>query len=207
MPSPSDRKQSPIRLQCLNGDAAPAPIIDGWKMFLRFPNSGKRGFWNLLTPALMEPNAPSNPELLKRFCQEHKLSGDDVVNALQSCIFLLHQASSINLNEDLFRQDLVNLSGDDTEAPRIIISRYENTKAVFRNAFAEGTLVDHGKVLVGLDWRIDNVTASDRGAQLNASVIFLTLRYREGDRTDRFTLQLTPQTLKELKIFIDRYHG
>jgi hypothetical protein len=207
MTSPSDPKQSPIRLKCLNGGAVPAPIIDGWKTFLRFPNGGKRGFWNLLTPALIEPNAPSNPELLKRFCQEHKLSEEDVVNALRSCIFLLHQASSVNLGEDLFRQDLMALSVEDTEAPRIIISRYENTKALFRNAFAEGTLVDHGKVLVGLDWRIDNVTASDRGAQLNTSVIFLTLRYREGDRADRFTLQLTPQTLKEMKTFIDRFHS
>ena len=207
MPSPNDSQQFPIRLQCLNGNAAQAPIIDGWKTFLRFPPGGKRSFWNLLTPALQEPNNPRNHERLKRFCKEHKLTEEDVVNALQSCIFLLHQASSANLGEDFFRQDLMALSGDDPEAPRIILSRYENAKASFRDAIVEGTIVDHGKVLVGLDWRLDNVTASDRGTQLNTSVIFLTLRYREGDRIDRLTLQFTPQALRELKNFTDRFQG
>jgi hypothetical protein len=35
----------------------------------------------------------------------------------------------------------------------------------------------------------------------------LTLRYREGDRLDRITLQLTPVTLAELKRFAERIEG
>jgi len=67
------------------------------------------------------------------------------------------------------------------------------------------SLADHGKVLVGIDWREDNVTASDRGAKLNTTVVLLTLRYRENNRVERITLQLTPEAMKELKLFCDRF--
>ncbi len=69
----------------------------------------------------------------------------------------------------------------------------------------QGTLADHGKVLTGLSWRVDNVTSSDRGADLASPVVFLTLRYQEGKDSDSVTLQLTPESLQELKAFMERF--
>jgi hypothetical protein len=33
----------------------------------------------------------------------------------------------------------------------------------------------------------------------------LTLRYRENNRVERITLQLTPEGIRELKLFSDRF--
>jgi len=54
---------------------------------------------------------------------------------------------------------------------------------------------------------VDNVTASDRGAKLNTTVVLLTLRYRDGNREERITFQLTPDAVRELKLFCDRFTG
>ena len=51
----------------------------------------------------------------------------------------------------------------------------------------------------------DTVSASDRGADLQTSVIFLTLRYRDGDEPGRITFQLTPQALSQLRGFMGRF--
>ena len=58
---------------------------------------------------------------------------------------------------------------------------------------------------MGIDWRVDNVTASDRGAKLDTTVVLLTLRYRENNRVERISLQLTPEAIRELKSFSDRF--
>jgi hypothetical protein len=58
---------------------------------------------------------------------------------------------------------------------------------------------------VGLDWRLDSVTASDRGVQLDSSVVLLTVRYRDCDSLKRLTLQLTSDSLRQLKTFVDRF--
>ena len=105
------------------------------------------------------------------------------------------------------KQDLIALSDGDTPLVAEFQKYFMATKQMLRNRLTEITLADHGKLLTGLDWRVDNVTASDRGTQLNATVVYLTLHYREGDNQDRVSLQLTPEYIKHLKAFTDRFGG
>jgi hypothetical protein len=44
-----------------------------------------------------------------------------------------------------------------------------------------GTLTDHGKLLVGVDWRVDSMLNSHRGQSVPSPVTMVTLRYVEGD--------------------------
>jgi hypothetical protein len=203
----SDTQPPPIRLQCFHGNPAPPPIVDGWKRFLRFPQQATTSFWSLLGPALMEPANPRNKDLAESFSREHRLGQEDVVAALRSCDLLLRQASALDLDAAAFQQDLAALSPGNPYGAEIILSQYDATKAELRRRIIQESLADHGKVLVGLDWRLDNVTASNLGAQLDTTVVLLTLRYRDGERIERITLQLTPEALKELKLFCDRFRG
>jgi hypothetical protein len=179
--------------------------VEGWKQFLGFPEKAMNNFWGILRPALMQPANPSNKQRIESFSREHGLSDKEVVSAMRSCDFLLRQASALDMDVTPFRQDLAALSEGDEQGAEVILSQYEGAKADLRKVIIKESLADHGKVLVGIDWRVDNVTASDRGAQLDTTVVLLTLRYRENNRVERITLQLTPEAMKELKLFCDRF--
>jgi hypothetical protein len=196
---------SETKLKCCQGNPAPSFVVDGWKRFIGFPEQARNGFMSLLAPAMREPADPENRQRVGIFSNGHGLAEEDVVAALRSCDFLLRQASMLDLDADAFQQDLAVLSGGDHQAAGPVLANYNAAKANLRLQILGETLADHGKVLVGLDWRVDNITASDRGVQLNSDVVFLTLRYREGSRVERITLQLTPEAVKELRLFCEKF--
>ncbi len=196
-----------ISLQCLNGAAAPPLAAEGWRALAAFPNSAREEFWEMLGLAIMEPATPGHQERVESFCSAHKMEVASVLGALGACDFLLGTATALNLEPEALRQDLTALSAGQTALADEFLSRYQSAKPLLRNRLIEATLADHGKLLTGLDWRVDNVTASDRGAQPNASVVYLTLRYRGGDDQNHVTLQMTPEALKLLKGFTDRFGG
>lgn len=196
---------SNIGLRCLSGAATPQPILEGWRGLVHFPEDSHQDFWDLLGTVVMEPGDPGYQERLESFCGSHKLEPLAVLRALQACDVLLRGATALNLDPDLFKEDLTALTGGQGPVPDELLSRYQSAQPHLRNRLLEATLADHGNVLTGLDWRVDNVMTSDRGAQLNSTVIFLTLRYQDGDDSERVTLQLTPGALQQLKDFTDRF--
>jgi len=207
MEQKNDAQPPEIRLDCCQGNPAPLFVVEGWKRFLRFPARAMKGFWGLLAPALLEPANPSNKQRIELFSRQNGLAEKDVVSAVRSCDFLLRQASALDLDAATFQQDLAALSEEDQQGAEVILSQYDRAKADLRKLIIQESLADHGRVLVGVDWRVDNVTASDRGAKLNTTVVLLTLRYRDGNREERITFQLTPDAVRELKLFCDRFTG
>jgi len=194
-----------IILKCCRDRPAPHAVVEGWKQFLGFPEKAMNSFWGILRPALIQPTNPSNRQKIESFCNDYGLKETDVVAALRSCDFLLRQAAALDMDATPFRQDLSALSEGIEQGTEVILSQYDGAKADLRKAIIQESLADHGKVLAGIDWRVDNVTASDRGTKLNTKVVLLTLRYRDANRTERITLQLTPEAMKELKLFCDRF--
>lgn len=196
-----------ISLQCFGGAAAPAPVIVGWRHIVGLPENVRQEFWTLLDRAVMAPDDPSYQERLDNFCQTNESAHASVLQALQACDFLLGNASAHNLEPEVLKQDLIALSEGNTPLVDEFQKYFSAIKQMLRNRLTDITLADHGKLLTGLDWRVDNVTASDRGTQLNATVVYLTLHYREGDDHDRVSLQLTPESIQHLKAFTDRFGG
>jgi len=207
MDQKSDTRPPEIKLNCCQGRPAPVPVVEGWRQFLGFPEQARKGFWGVLFPALLEPANPANKQRIESFSGEYGLEEEAVVSAMRGCDFLLRQASALDMDAASFRQDLAGLSEGDEQGTEVILSQYDAAKADLRKVIIQESLADHGKVLAGIDWRVDNVTASDRGAKLNTTVVLLTLRYRDGKRTERITFQLTPERMKELKLFCDRFTG
>ena len=205
MEQKSDTKPPEIKLNCCQGRPAPVPVVEGWRQFLQLPEHARKGFWDVLFPALLEPANPANKQRIESFSREYGLEQEAVVLAMRGCDFLLRQASSLDMDASAFQQDLALLSGGEQQYAETIISQYDSAKANLRKILVQESLADHGKVLVGMDWRIDNVSASNRGAKLNTTVVLLTLKYRENNRIERTTLQLTPDAIKELKLFTDRF--
>lgn len=202
--------QEGILLFCLQGRPAPQQVIEGWKRYLSFPRPVQDDLWELVASALSEPESPQNQARLEAFCNEHKLSREEATPAVQACGFLLGRVCSGDLAADSLRQDLNSLSAGHPQAQSAadaIMPRFEEIKSTLRQKIVLSSLSDHGKVLEGLDWRVDSVSSSSRGVQLNAGVVFLTLRYREAGEPGRVTLQVTPEGLNDLKAFMERFQG
>jgi hypothetical protein len=165
-------------LHCFGGNPAPPPVLAGLRNLLVFADSAREGFWDLLSPVLAEPGDPGHPDRISGFCQEHALVEARVLEAIQACDSLVHQAAAFDPDPDRFKQDLTALTGNIPVSLDPLLGHFQALKNELRGRiFQEGT------------------------------VVMLTLRYREGDRLDRITLQLTPVTLAELKRFAERIEG
>lgn len=194
-------------LHSFAGNPAPPALVDAWRRFRGLDSEARSALWAIVVPLILEPADPEHRRRLEAFCRDHQVAEDVAVAVVQACGQLLRQAGALDLDQEHFRQDLATLSNGTTVDAGVLLDRYDELKGRLRRQIVAETLAQHGKVLVGLDWRVDQVVGSDRGTRLNTSVVFLTLRYRDGDRLDRITLQLTPEALTELKQFSERIGG
>lgn len=195
-----------VTLACLNGSPAPPSVADGWRRLASFPDAARADFWEILGVAIVQPENADIQGALEKLASVHEIEVPDAVRAIEACDFLMARAASMNLEPETLAQDLTALSeGAQMPTAGEFLQRYGEAKPLLRNRLVEATLADHGKLLTGLDWRVDNVTGSDRGIISNATVVYLTLRYRDGNDEGCVSLQLTPEALKYLKAFTDRF--
>jgi hypothetical protein len=195
----------PPRLHCWQGQPAPAMVVQGWQALLAMPTSAQQAFTQLFTTSIIEENEDALKAMLGEFCQTHQIDQAAAFMALKAVQALFSRAAALDLGVDRFVEDLQQLSKDDLAGVRLLTARFQVIKDQIRQQFFEASLTDHGKVLIGLDWRVDHVSASDRAVGLNAPVVYLTLRTRDAERTERTTLQLTPQSVRLLQSFCERF--
>jgi len=141
------------------------------------------------------------------FSGRYGLDVDAVVKAIQACQFLLRQAAILDLDAGSFASDLRELSGEETGPLRLLLTRYGPIKAQIRERLLLQTLMDHGKVLVGLDWRVDRVSASNRLNGPASDVVLLTLELQSTAGQERVNIQLPSRSLKLLQEFCARFNS
>jgi hypothetical protein len=203
MTEPTD-KPLPLRLHCLGGAEAPAAIASDIRILATFPERARERFWEALGPALKEPLTRDIEAHLDGFCRAFEVSGDELGRAIRASRFLVREASFRDLPRAAFAEDVIRLAGDANEVAAILLAGFEAGKGVVRREILETTLADHGKLVESVEWRVDNLASSSRGDRLQVPIVCLTLGYREGERRDRITLQLTPEALRTLKRVCDR---
>ena len=188
-------------LHTLGGQPAPADIARDLALVLDLPPSARARLWEVLGPCLVEPLPDTMEGRLDAFCRAHQAHPEMLASALKACRFLLWQAGSRGVPKDRFAEDLASLAGgDDAAQPigEILLAGYDAAVSQVRSELLRGALLDHGNVLEGVDWRVDQVATSSRGGVLRAPVGVLTLRYRAGGKEERLTVQLVPEALREL---------
>ncbi len=89
----------------------------------------------------------------------------------------------------------------------LVLASYETVREPLRREIIKAAVADHGKLLVGIHWRMDTIQASERGAKLRTTVAMLTLHYREGAEAGRITLQVLPDMMGELKAVCENVLG
>lgn len=186
------------RLRCLEGKPAPAEVVHDWQRFVALPERVLQGLWEILGPSLGAVNAALE-QRAEAFCRLYDVPPADLKASLRVCRFLLTRATSLDLAAEQVAEDVAALSGQRTDAAAWLAARYEAAREIVRRGLVEEAILAHGKVLAGLDWRVDRIEGSDRSVNLASPVVVVTLRLREGDRDERTTFYVTPEALGGIK--------
>jgi hypothetical protein len=193
-----------MKLHCLGGLSAPAEIAGDLRKLLDLPPLARQTLWEVLGLCLGAQIPGSAEARLTEFCQTHGADEAALASSIKACRFLLRSAVSLDLSRAVFAEDLASLVGNAREVSEILLAGYESAKSLIRAEILQGALADHGKLCEGIDWRVDYLTSSNRGEKLRIPVAMLTLRYREGSRSDRITVQFLPDAIKDLRKICDQ---
>jgi hypothetical protein len=189
-----------VPLHCLGGSAAPPEIAADLRALLDLPEVARRRFWEALGPSLADPVPASVEALLPRFAERHAIADADLARTVRACRFLLRAAARIDLDRAHFAEDLRRLAGDaDADGlAAVLLPGFERAKEHVRAGLLQRTIADQGRIVEGVDWRIEEIVSSNHGEGLRHRVALVTLSCREGDRRERISLYMGADALEEL---------
>ena len=186
-------------LASLQGKKAPAGLSRDLSRISVLPAAARQRFWQILPSILEEPIPQSAERTIDDFAKSTGTAKPDLAPALASARFLVRAASLVDATREQLASDVAALTDGNGEIVALLLAGFDTAKEIVRAKVKLASLASHGKVLEGVDWRIDVVTSSSQGGALNLPVALLTFRYREGDKHDRITLQLTAESVAELR--------
>lgn len=190
-------------LQCLGGKPMKASVIQDLKRLSLLPEAALGHVWEALGPLLGgQLEKERLDRVLAPFCSRYRADKDDVLHGLAAARALLRSAAEQDLAVDKFVEDLELLEVEVLTA-RSLVAGYERAMLLLRGELMMVSLMDHGRVLKHVDWRVDQMRGSNRGKNLNAPVTSLTFNYQDGDNAERMTLQVLPPVLRQLKEILD----
>ena len=198
---------APLRLYALGGGDAPPELGADLGALLRLPAEALQKIWQVLAPSLAEPVSKETEQLLDIFSSAYHADEDVLGRAIRACRFLIREAAQRDVPAAALADDLDRLCPDDPLVKEIVLAGYEPARERLRREIVQAAVADHGKLLVGVQWRMDTIEASERGAKLRVPVAMLTLHYREGAERGRVTLQVLPDTMGELKAVCEKVLG
>lgn len=199
-----DETPPPVRLHSHGGSEAPPDLAADLRRLLRMPPEALGKIWQALGPCLADKLSEETERLLDVFCAAYRLSDDDLARAIKACRFLIQGAARLDLPAEQLGDDIERLCPDAPLLQELLLAGYDRAKAAIRQEIVKAALTDHGKLLIGAQYRVDVIDASERGARLRQPVVMLTLQYCEGMETGRVTLQVLPDMVAELRRICDR---
>jgi hypothetical protein len=195
------------RLRSLGGAPPPPGLEDDLRLVSSFPPAALAALWSVLGPCLTEPIPREMNRRLDDFARVHGVDGDALARGVRGCRSLVRSAALLDLPAASLVEDAMALAGDDAPVAALLLRGYDAAKAQIRAVAITAALGDHGRVLDGIDWRLDQVVASSAGGLLRFPVAVMTLRCRSGGREERITVQASPERLRELQILCDTLLG
>ncbi|MBM4375917.1 MAG: hypothetical protein FJ095_12590 [Deltaproteobacteria bacterium] len=138
-----------------------------------------------------------------RHCRKLELDPARLAPPLKSARFLFRIAASNAASPEDVAADLEALVPG-VPLAEWLVPLYEAVLPALRQEIAMASLAAHGKVLSGIEWRIDAIAASNRGRGIQLPVAMLTFDYRDRNQPGSVTLQLLPSMVKELRDVCER---
>jgi hypothetical protein len=180
-------------------------MVSDLRLFREFSEPARAQFYRVLGPCLPEP-LPAIASHVAQFAREFGIDEGALMRAVRVSRFLVREASAHDMDAEQLRKDLAAL-GDGGELERSLLPGYAKARVLVRNEIATAVLVAHGRLLEKVDWRTEQITGSNFGEGIQLGIAVVTLSYRDGDRHDRITLQLSKESLEDLRSMCDRLLG
>jgi len=191
----------------LGGGEPPPELGADLLGLLRLPAEALQKIWQVLAPSMAEPIAKETEQLLDVFCAAYHVDEDELGTVIKACRFVVCEAARRDVPGGALAEDLDRLCPDDPLVKELVLAGYEPARTMIRREILKAAVADHGKLLFGINWRLDAIQASERGVNLAVPVVLLTLHYREGAQTGRITLQALPDMMGELQGVCEKVLG
>lgn len=200
-------------LNSLEGARSPQELAEALLGFFKLPAKGQQGFGELLVPHLDAMPEDQVDARLVRLCRRAELDPVLVAPPVKAARFLFRKAAAANVSAQGFADDLNALcrdaasrdselgSGSDLAAS--LVPLYTQALPALRRELIVRALRSHGRVFAGMEWRVDTIGSSNDGRDLAVPVAWVTLHYHDGDDLKRFTLQLLPDMVNQMRTICD----
>jgi hypothetical protein len=193
-------------LRCFDGRPAPDGLARDLRLLLELPLDARTRLWEVLGPSLPDPPPQNLGGRVEAFARSLGASSEAVARGVRAARLLVRAAVSRDVDASAFAADVCALEGCADIAP-LLVPGLDAAAAQLRSEAIRRALLDHGPVLDGVDWRVDEVLRSSQGPAARFSIGVLTLRYTDGDRRERLTLQVTGDELRALRAACTRLLG
>ena len=191
--------EASAELVCLGGRPAPEFLGDDMALLLSLPEDAQRAFWEVLGPCLSEPLDQNIDRIIDSFAKRYDVRGSEIARALRSARLLVLEAARGNAEKHVLAADITTIAGENAERLRsILLEGYEDVRQKLRAEIVSKSITDYGRLLLGMDWRIDQIATSQRGL-VDTPIALLTLTFQEGEERKRLTLHAELPVLEALQ--------
>lgn len=185
-------------LHALDGKPAPAELGDGLAALERLGPDARGRLAELVLPTLEAMPDDQLDNRIGRLCRRHELNPDVAGSAIKATRVLLRAAAACDLDADALAEDLKALAVAPSIA-ELLLPIYQQAKPELRREIAHAAILGHGKILVGLEWRMDTIGSSNAGRNINIPVVLLTLTTKDRNGIEATTVQMTPDMVQALR--------
>lgn len=171
---------------------------------IALPEAARASLWDVIGPSLNErTQGAASDARIDRFAKLHAAPWADVARAVRVARHLIRSAAQRDLDRERFATDL-DARHASPILGEVLLAGYEPARVLIRREIARALLAEHGAVVEGVEWRVDVVTGAKGAERMRLPVALLTLKYREGTRREKLTVQLLPDSIAELRRLCDR---
>lgn len=193
-----------MKLACLGEHPGPASLKGDVEALLELTPQAKARLVEVLLPCLDPTLGPEVDRQVESFARLTEVVPSRLALALRALRFLFDSCARRAVQKHVLAVDLGRLGGERADELRdLVLPLYEAAMQRLRAAMIRRTILDHGALLTGVDWRVDRVLGSQHGDALDATLGVLTFSYRRGAHEERLTLHCEPQSLRNLRAILD----
>lgn len=196
----------PPRLACLEGAPAPHQLASDLLRLTALSDDARARLGEVLAQVLPDPVDAGAEEQLRAFAERFDVDPRELGQALRAARFLVRAAARIDLASVAFVDDLRLLAraveaeqGAEELLVATLSPQFEPAKALVLREAVSRSIAGHGKVLVGVDWRVDRVIGSSQARALSTAVAWVTLQFEEHGKKEAVSFQATPAMLEALR--------
>jgi hypothetical protein len=189
--------------RCFGEAGPPAGLAEDLRLVLELPLAARDQLWSALGPCLGEGMSSQTEATLDQFARRFALDAGVFGRALRGCRSLVRAAALADMSVAALVDEVRALGADLDDVASLLASGFDAARRQIRGDIIRGALFEHGCVLEGVSWRADQVLSSASGP-IAFPIVLITLRYADGARRERLTVQATRERLLELRSMCDR---